>query len=286
MERAWDEGWIHPEPPEQARASALPSSAAGPRAWPPRSSCAAPATPSPSIEKNDRIGGLLRYGIPELQAGKAHHRPPHRADARRRRRLRAPTLTSASSSGRRPSPRTTTPSCFAAAPSSPATSAFPAASSRASTSPWSSCPSRIAAARRHCRSRPIAILATGKQVIIIGGGDTGADCLGTSHRQGAKSVHQFEIMPKPPGTARRHHAVAALALQLRTESSHEEGGIRDWSIGTVEIHRRRQRQRPAASRHSCRPSAQVRAHRRQRVHARRRPGATRHGFPRSGHATA
>ena len=55
------------------------------------------------------------------------------------------------------------------------------------------------------------ILATGKHVIIIGGGDTGADCLGTSHRQGAKSVHQFEIMPRPPAGPRRQHAVAAVA---------------------------------------------------------------------------
>jgi glutamate synthase (NADPH/NADH) small chain len=80
-----------------------------------------------------------------------------------------------------------------------------------------------------------AILATGKRVLIIGGGDTGADCLGTSHRQGAKSVHQFEIMPKPPDQRASSTPWPLWPMQLRTESSHEEGGIRDWSINSVKF---------------------------------------------------
>ena len=79
------------------------------------------------------------------------------------------------------------------------------------------------------------ILATGKHVIIIGGGDTGADCLGTSHRQGAKSVHQFEIMPRPPEDRATSTPWPLWPLQLRTESSHEEGGNRDWSIATMKF---------------------------------------------------
>ena len=81
----------------------------------------------------------------------------------------------------------------------------------------------------------LAILATGKRVVIIGGGDTGADCLGTSHRQGAKSVHQFEIMPKPPGERAASTPWPLWPLQLRTESAHEEGGIRDWSINSIKF---------------------------------------------------
>ncbi|MGB0065008.1 MAG: glutamate synthase subunit beta, partial [Terracidiphilus sp.] len=80
-----------------------------------------------------------------------------------------------------------------------------------------------------------SIFATGKRVVIIGGGDTGADCLGTSHRQGAKSVHQFEIMPKPPENRAGSTPWPLWPLQLRTESSHEEGGIRDWSINTLKF---------------------------------------------------
>src|SRR4029077_19741958 len=83
--------------------------------------------------------------------------------------------------------------------------------------------------------REAEILATGKRVVIIGGGDTGADCLGTSHRQGAKSVHQFEIMPKPPEDRSPLTPWPLWPLQLRTESAHEEGGIRDWSINSIKF---------------------------------------------------
>jgi glutamate synthase (NADPH/NADH) small chain len=79
----------------------------------------------------------------------------------------------------------------------------------------------------------IEILATGKSVVIIGGGDTGADCLGTSLRQHAKIVHQFEIMPKPPSERATATPWPQWPLQLRTESSHEEGGIRDWSVNSL-----------------------------------------------------
>jgi glutamate synthase (NADPH/NADH) small chain len=78
-----------------------------------------------------------------------------------------------------------------------------------------------------------AIHAAGKSVVIIGGGDTGADCLGTSLRQGAKIIHQFEIMPKPPAQRAASTPWPLWPLQLRTESSHEEGGIRDWSVNSV-----------------------------------------------------
>jgi glutamate synthase (NADPH/NADH) small chain len=77
------------------------------------------------------------------------------------------------------------------------------------------------------------ILATGKRVVILGGGDTGSDCLGTSNRQGAVSVHQFELLPQPPET--RTEEIAPWPywpMILRTSSSHEEGVIRDWSINT------------------------------------------------------
>jgi glutamate synthase (NADPH/NADH) small chain len=90
---------------------------------------------------------------------------------------------------------------------------------------------------RRCEGDAIegGILATGKRVVIIGGGDTGADCLGTSHRQKALSVHQFEIMPKPPDERAAQTPWPLWPMQLRTESSHEEGGIRDWSIATAKF---------------------------------------------------
>jgi len=77
------------------------------------------------------------------------------------------------------------------------------------------------------------ILATGKHVIIIGGGDTGADCLGTVHRQKAASVHQFEIMPMPPADRAPSTPWPLWPMQLRIEGAHEEGGKREWSIATT-----------------------------------------------------
>jgi glutamate synthase (NADPH) small chain len=81
----------------------------------------------------------------------------------------------------------------------------------------------------------IEILATGKRTVIIGGGDTGADCLGTCHRQKPLSVHQFEIMPKPPEERSPLTPWPLWPMQLRTEAAHEEGGVRDWSLATMKF---------------------------------------------------
>ena len=79
------------------------------------------------------------------------------------------------------------------------------------------------------------ITATGKNVIVIGGGDTGSDCVGTSNRQGAKSVTNFEIMPKPPIGRSETTPWPFWPLQLKTSSSHEEGCDRNWLINTKEF---------------------------------------------------
>jgi glutamate synthase (NADPH/NADH) small chain len=80
-----------------------------------------------------------------------------------------------------------------------------------------------------------AILATGKRVVVIGGGDTGSDCIGTSHRQGAISVTSFEIMPRPPDERASSTPWPMWPLMLRTSSSHEEGGEREWSVSTERV---------------------------------------------------
>ena len=77
------------------------------------------------------------------------------------------------------------------------------------------------------------ITAAGKNVVILGGGDTGSDCLGTTIRQGAKDIHQFEIMPKPPELRIDSNPWPEWPMIMRTSSSHEEGGIRDYEIMTT-----------------------------------------------------
>ncbi len=79
------------------------------------------------------------------------------------------------------------------------------------------------------------ILATGKNVVVIGGGDTGSDCIGTSHRQNAASVLQLELMPKPPLNRGEHDPWPLWPMTLRTSSSHEEGGERKWGVLTKEF---------------------------------------------------
>ena len=76
------------------------------------------------------------------------------------------------------------------------------------------------------------ILATGKHVVVIGGGDTGSDCVGTSNRQGAASVTQFELMPKPPEQRTAHMPWPQYPMLLKTTSSHEEGANRQWAVAT------------------------------------------------------
>jgi glutamate synthase (NADPH) small chain len=76
------------------------------------------------------------------------------------------------------------------------------------------------------------IVAKGKRVIVIGGGDTGSDCVGTSNRQGALSIAQFELLPEPPEVENKPLVWPYWPVKLRTSSSHEEGCERDWSVAT------------------------------------------------------
>lgn len=84
-------------------------------------------------------------------------------------------------------------------------------------------------------SVPNQIKATGKHVVVIGGGDTGSDCVGTSNRHGALSVTQFELMPRPPEKENKELVWPNWPLKMRTSSSHEEGANRDWSVTTKEL---------------------------------------------------
>ncbi len=79
------------------------------------------------------------------------------------------------------------------------------------------------------------LTAKGKRVVIIGGGDTGSDCLGTTHRQGATDIHQFELLPEPPPTRASSTPWPLWPMQLRTSHAHEEGCDRKWSVSTTKF---------------------------------------------------
>ena len=133
--------------------------------------------------------------------------------------------------------------------------------------------------RSRCRQSSPPILAKGKHVVVIGGGDTGSDCIGTSIRQGAKSVTNFEIMPQPPEHENKPLTWPLWPLKLRTSSSHEEGVDARLRGADDEVHRRERPGEEAALRARRR---QVPADPRHRVRARRRSRAARHGLRASG----
>ena len=185
-------------------------------------------------EKNDRIGGLLRYGIPNFKLEK------HVID-RRIEQMRAEGVTFVTNAhvGVNVPVEALTEHYDAillcGGSEQPRDLKIPGRELKGIHFAMEFLPQQNRRCEGDLVDPSIAILAEGKRVVIIGGGDTGADCLGTSLRQGPMSVHQFEIMPKPPEQRAASTPWPLWPLQLRTESAHEEGGIRDWSINSVKF---------------------------------------------------
>jgi glutamate synthase (NADPH/NADH) small chain len=232
VERGWEEGWIHPEPPEQNTGKRVAVVGSGPSGLAAAQQLRRAGHSVTVYEKNDRIGGLLRYGIPNFKLEK------HVID-RRVNQMRAEGVTFL-----------TNAHVGANIPIETLTEHYDAILLCGGSEQPRDLPiigrdlkgihfamEFLPQQNHRCEGDEIdpalAIHAAGKRVVIIGGGDTGADCLGTSLRQGARSVHQFEIMPKPPEHRSASTPWPLWPLQLRTETSHEEGGIRDWGINSV-----------------------------------------------------
>jgi glutamate synthase (NADPH/NADH) small chain len=185
-------------------------------------------------EKSDRIGGLMRYGIPNFKLEK------HILD-RRIEQMRAEGVTFVPNAhvGVNVSVESLVDDfdavLLAGGSERPRDLAIPGRELKGIHFAMEFLPQQNRRCEGDLLDASLDILATGKRVVILGGGDTGADCLGTSLRQKAKSVHQFEIMPKPPEKRAESTPWPMWPLQLRTESSHEEGGIRDWGINSVQF---------------------------------------------------
>jgi glutamate synthase (NADPH/NADH) small chain len=234
VERAWEEGWIHPEPPEQNTGKRVAVVGSGPAGLAAAQQLRRAGHSVTVYEKADRIGGLLRYGIPNFKLEKD-------VIDRRIEQMRAEGVTfvvNAHVGVSVPVEALTDhydAILLAGGAEHPRDLKIPGRELKGIHFAMEYLPQQNRRCEGDAEDESLAILAEGKRVVIIGGGDTGADCLGTSLRQHARSVHQFEIMPKPPELALRAASTPwpLWPLQLRTESAHEEGGIRDWGVNSV-----------------------------------------------------
>ena len=237
VDRGWKEGWIEPQVPAHKTGKSVAVVGSGPAGMACAQQLARAGHSVTLFEKADRIGGLLRYGIPDFKMEK--HLINRRAVQME---AEGVTIRTSTEVGVEVSIKSLKENFDAVVMSGGAEEA------RGLAIPGAELPGvRMAmeflaqqnkrnAGDNEERAAPRGTLtATGKNVIVIGGGDTGSDCVGTSNRQGAKSVTQIEIMPQPPAHENKLLTWPDWPMKLRTSTSHDEGVNRDWAVLTKEV---------------------------------------------------
>ncbi|WP_067732284.1 glutamate synthase subunit beta [Novosphingobium naphthalenivorans] len=237
VDKGWAEGWITPKIPAHKTGKSVAVVGSGPAGLACAQQLARAGHSVTVFEKNDRVGGLMRYGIPDFKMEK--HLINRRAAQMEAEGVVFKTSTEVGVSVSVNSLKDNFDAVVFAGGAEDA---------RRLDIPGSELPGvRLAmeflmqqnkrnAGDDELRAAPRGSLtATGKHVIVIGGGDTGSDCVGTSNRQGALSVTQLEIMPKPPVHENKAMSWPFWPLKLRTSSSHEEGCERDWAVLTKRV---------------------------------------------------
>jgi glutamate synthase (NADPH) small chain len=234
IDNAFAEGWVVPLPPETLTGKKVAVVGSGPAGLAAAQQLTRAGHQVTVFERADRIGGLLRYGIPEFKMEKRHiDRRLEQMEAEGT-EFRAGVNVGVDVTVEQ------------------LQEDFDAVLLAGGATAWRDLPipgrelngihqamEFLPWANRVQQGDPVLgedgeppITAKGKKVVIIGGGDTGADCLGTSHRQGAASVHQFEIMPRPPEERADSTPWPTYPLMFRVSSAHEEGGERVFSVNT------------------------------------------------------
>lgn len=232
IDKAWENGWVTPQinPNKTGKTVAIVGS--GPAGLAAAQQLARAGHSVTVYEKNDRIGGLLRYGIPDFKLDKS-------GIDRRVTQMEAEGVTFKVNQyvGENVSAadleRDYDAVILAGGAELPRD--LPVTGRELDGVHFAMdflTPNNKMVAGDHV---PDQIKATGKHVVVIGGGDTGSDCVGTSNRHGAASITQFELMPQPPEKENKAMVWPNWPLKMRTSSSHEEGAARDWSITTKEL---------------------------------------------------
>ena len=245
IDRAWQEGWVKPRPAAHKTGKKVAVVGSGPAGMAAAQQLARVGHDVTLFEKNDRIGGLLRYGIPDFKMEKSHI-------DRRAEQLVAEgvTLKTGVLVGELPAGSKVTNWSQETISPKQLQKDFDAVllaggseQSRDLNVPGRDLSGIHFAMEFLPQQNKVnagdklkdQLRADGKHVIVIGGGDTGSDCVGTSNRHGAKSVTQFEVMPQPPEEENRSLTWPYWPLKLRTSSSHEEGCTREFAVSTQEF---------------------------------------------------
>jgi glutamate synthase (NADPH/NADH) small chain len=234
VERGFLEGWIRPEPSKIRTGKKVAVVGSGPAGLAAAQQLCRAGHSVVVYEKADRIGGLLRYGIPEFKMEK------HIID-RRLEQMSAEGVefVTGAEVGKNVAVedlrREFDAIVLAGGAEQPRDLNVPGRELKGIHFAMEYLPQQNRRNLGDTIEPDAEILATGKRVVIIGGGDTGADCLGTCHRQKPLSVQQFEIMPKPPEERSPLTPWPLWPMQLRVEGAHEEGGVRDWGLATTQF---------------------------------------------------
>ncbi|MEK9802290.1 MAG: glutamate synthase subunit beta [Curvibacter sp.] len=245
IDKAWAQGWVQPQPAAVKTGKKVAIVGSGPAGMAAAQQLARAGHAVTVFEKNDTIGGLLRFGIPDFKFDKSHI-------DRRVKQMEAEGVVFKTNTIVGELPKGSKVTNWAKDTVSPEQlkKEFDAVllAGGAEASRDLPVPGRDLAGIHFAmeflpmQNRVNAggkvkdqIMATGKHVVVIGGGDTGSDCVGTSNRHGAASVTQFEVMPQPPEEENKPLVWPYWPLKLRTSSSHEEGCVREFAISTKEF---------------------------------------------------
>ena len=245
IDRAWAEGWVQPLQPQHKSGKTVAVVGSGPAGLAAAQQLARAGHAVTVFEKSDRIGGLLRYGIPDFKLEKSHiDRRVAQMQAEGvvfRTKVLVGALPTSGPGAKVPNDATETVSADALKAQFDAVLLSGGSEqSRDLPVPGRELDGVHFAMEFLPQQNKVnagdslgqQIHAAGKHVIVIGGGDTGSDCVGTSNRHGAASVTQFEVMPRPPEEENRPLTWPFWPYKLRTSSSHEEGCEREFAIGT------------------------------------------------------
>jgi len=244
IDKGGENGWVMPQPPEKKTGKKVAVVGSGPAGLAAAQQLARVGHSVTVFEKNSRIGGLLRYGIPDFKLDK-------RLIDWRMAQMQAEGVTFQTSVfiGRESPGKHTANDANRTISPDELLKDFDAVILCGGSETPRDLPIRgrelkgvhfaleflIPQNKEVAGDSKNPISARGKHVVVIGGGDTGSDCVGTSNRHGALSITQFEVMPRPPEKENRSLVWPNWPIKLRTSSSHEEGAQREWSIVTKEF---------------------------------------------------